>query len=397
MVDGTRSSTGKPLLANDPHLGLTAPSVWYLAHLSWPGQEIVGATFPGMPVVVLGHNGRVVWGFTNTGPDVQDLFVEKVDSSDPSRYLDPGGWRAFDLRRERIRVKDGEDVVLEVRESRHGPILNDAWTGPDQGSGAGQVFSLAWTALREDDLTLQAGLGLPHVRDWESFVDQCARLPLPAAEHHLRRRERQYRVPRHRPDSDSARPPSRAFRHDAAAGVGRKLRLAGIRALRSNVWCDDGGTAPVETCDEMLARALAVAVSRIARDHGDDPGAWRWGDAHVAIAEHRPFGKTLLAPLFNLSGAAPGSIYAINAFSFSPLEHERPFASTHGPGFRAVYDLADLDRSIFIHSTGQSGNILSPLYRSFEETWRDGEYVTIPTKRAAYESNPRGRLRLVPR
>ena len=547
VVDGTRSSTGKPLLANDPHLGLTAPSVWYLAHLSWPGQEIVGATFPGMPVVVLGHNGRVVWGFTNTGPDVQDLFVEKVDSSDPSRYLDPGGWRAFDLRRERIRVKDGEDVVLEVRESRHGPILNDAWNGPDQGSGAGQVFSLAWTALREDDLTLQAGLGLPHVRDWESFVtnardfhspqqnityadvngnigflapglipirrghlhERSGTMPRPGWDasydwqgfvpfeelpwvynppggaivtanqqivsdhypHHLtfewaggyraqRIMEKLAEPGRHDVESFRALQQDRVSlfarallprlrRVDVPSGAGKAAvharalldgwdgamdsdrpeplifhawiwefgRLVSADELgllqqdawgrkgpfiqrvleQRNVWCDDGGTAPVETCDEMLARALAVAVSRIARDHGDDPGAWRWGDAHVAIAEHRPFGKTPLAPLFNLSGAAPGSIYAINAFSFSPLEHERPFASTHGPGFRAVYDLADLDRSIFIHSTGQSGNILSPLYRSFEETWRDGEYVTIPTKRAAYESNPRGRLRLVPR
>ena len=124
------------------------------------------------------------------------------------------------------------------------------------------------------------------------------------------------------------------------------------------------------------------------------PGVW--GDAHVAIAEHRPFGETPLAPLFNLAGAAPGSIYAVNAFSFSPLEEERPFASTHGPGFRAIYDLADLDRSLFIHSTGQSGNILSPRYRDFEEVWRDGGYVTVPTKPAAFRSNTLGRLRLVP-
>ena len=170
VVDGTRSVTGKPLLANDPHLGLTAPSVWYLAHLSWPGTDVVGATMPGMPVVVLGHNGHAAWGFTNAGPDVQDLFVEQVDPGDPSRYLAPGGPRAFDVRRERIRVKDGDDVTLEVRESRHGPILDDAWSAADRHAGAGRVFALAWTALREDDLTLQAALGLARARDWESFV-----------------------------------------------------------------------------------------------------------------------------------------------------------------------------------------------------------------------------------
>ena len=547
VVDGTRSVTGKPLLANDPHLGLTAPSVWYLAHLSWPGTDVVGATMPGMPVVVLGHNDHAAWGFTNAGPDVQDLFVEQIDPADPSRYLAPGGPRAFDVRRERIRVKDGDDVTLEVRESRHGPILDDAWSEKDRDAGAGRVFALAWTALREDDLTLQAGLGLVHARDWERFVanardfhspqqnityadvngnigflapglipirnalgeerpgtmprpgwdasrdwqgfvpfDELPRVDGPAGgvivtanhrivpdryPHHLTfewaggyraqrimeklaerdrhdvesfRALQQDRVslfsrallPRLRrvpvppgaaesvaharrllDDWDGAMDPDRPeplIFHAWTWEFGRLVSADELGALqrdawgrkgpfiqrvleRRNVWCDDVDTAAVESCDEMLARALAVAVARIARDHGDDPNAWRWGDAHVAIAEHRPFGETALAPLFNLSGAAPGSIYAINAFSFSPLEEERPFASTHGPGFRAIYDLSDLDRSLFIHSTGQSGNVLSALYRSFEEDWRKGRYITVPIARAAFESNALGRLRLIPR
>ena len=96
-VSGERSETGKPFLANDPHLGLTVPSVWYFAHLSWPGRDLVGATFPGMPVVVLGHNGRAAWGFTNTGADTQDLFLEKLDPEDPARYLTPDGYRRFEL------------------------------------------------------------------------------------------------------------------------------------------------------------------------------------------------------------------------------------------------------------------------------------------------------------
>ena len=146
----------------------------------------------------------------------------------------------------------------------------------------------------------------------------------------------------------------------------------------------------------MLARALVAATDRVARDHGDDPDTWRWGDEHLTIAGHRPFADAPLAAIFNLSGPAPGSMYAVNAFSFSPLEDERPFAATHGPVFRAIYDLADLDRSLFVQSTGQSGNVLSAWYRSFEKGWRDGEYVTIPTERAAYESNAAGRLRLGP-
>ena len=117
----------------------------------------------------------------------------------------------------------------------------------------------------------------------------------------------------------------------------------------------------------------------------------------MAVAEHRPLASSPFAPLFNLRGPAPGSIYAVNAFEFSPLDDGRPFASTHGPSMRAIYDLSDLDRSLFIHSTGQSGNVLSPLYDSFEERWRNGEYVTIPTRREAYEEGALGRLWLVPR
>ena len=127
--------------------------------------------FPGMPVVVLGHNGHIAWGFTNTGPDVQDLFMEKTDPSDQSRYLTSNGWRMFEVRRERIRVKNSDDVLLDVRHSRHGPILDDAWVEPPDDKVAGQVFALSWTALREDDLTLQAGLGLPKTRNWESLCE----------------------------------------------------------------------------------------------------------------------------------------------------------------------------------------------------------------------------------
>ena len=162
-------------------------------------------------------------------------------------------------------------------------------------------------------------------------------------------------------------------------------------------WCDDVGTERTETCDEMLARALERAVGRLAERHGDDPDAWRWGEEHFALAEHRPLAESPLSRLFNLRGPAPGSIYTVNSFEFSPLARKRPFTTTHGPSLRAIYDLADLDRSLFIHSTGQSGNVLSPLYDSFEERWRTGEYITIPTRRTAFEDGALGHLRLVPR
>ena len=171
-VSGARSVTGKPFLANDPHLRPHRAFGLVLSPTS-PGRDATssGRPSPGMPVVVLGHNGRAAWGFTNTGADTQDLFLEKLDPEDPARYLTPGGYRRFDVRREVIEVKDGDDVVVHVRESRHGPVLDDGSAAAARASPPGHVLALGWAALRDDDLTLEAGLGLPEARDWASFVE----------------------------------------------------------------------------------------------------------------------------------------------------------------------------------------------------------------------------------
>ncbi|MFQ5958299.1 MAG: penicillin acylase family protein, partial [Alphaproteobacteria bacterium] len=169
VVAGGRSESGRPLLANDPHLGLKAPGPFYLVHLSAPGLEVVGATIPGMPAVVLGRTDRIAWGFTNTYTDSQDLFIERIDPADPDRYLAPGGARPFAMRREVIRVDDGDDVVLTVRETRHGPVISDLLD--DTGAVAdGEVIAFAWTALADDDLTAQAGIKLNRARGWDDFV-----------------------------------------------------------------------------------------------------------------------------------------------------------------------------------------------------------------------------------
>src|SRR5580692_866945 len=98
VVSGALSETGKPLLANDPHLGLSAPGLWYFAHLSAPGLNVIGATLPGIPGVVLGHNDRIAWGFTNTGPDVQDMFIERIKPGNAHQYQTPEGWADFKVR-----------------------------------------------------------------------------------------------------------------------------------------------------------------------------------------------------------------------------------------------------------------------------------------------------------
>lgn len=176
VLSGEFTASGKPLFANDPHLGLQAPSLWYLAHLQAPGLNVIGATLPGTPSVLLGRNDRVAWGLTNTGSDVQDLFIEEVSSDDPTMYRTPDGFANFLIRNETIRVKGGEDIVLRVRETRHGPVISDlggaaGQVAEDSGrSGTNFVLALQWTALQPDDRTVQAVVNLATARNWPQFT-----------------------------------------------------------------------------------------------------------------------------------------------------------------------------------------------------------------------------------
>lgn len=158
-VDGDRTASGRPLLANDPHLGLDLPGPWYLAGLEAPGLNVIGGTMPSMPIVVVGRNAALAWGLTNTAPDTQDLFVERIDPQDPGRYLTPDGPQPFTLREETIGVRFGQPERMTVRETRHGPVVSDL--GDPSGLAQGdRVLALAWTALAEGDVTLTAGFGL---------------------------------------------------------------------------------------------------------------------------------------------------------------------------------------------------------------------------------------------
>ena len=171
VLAGSRTRTGAPLLANDPHLGLQAPGVWYLAHLKTQGLELIGATLPGVPAIVLGHNGAAAWGLTNTGADVEDLFIERLDPADRGRYLTPEGSAPFAVRKEVIKVKGAAPVTISVRETRHGPVFSDLMADAATIFGADRVLALAWTGLEEDDRTADALLALDEARDWPSFVE----------------------------------------------------------------------------------------------------------------------------------------------------------------------------------------------------------------------------------
>jgi penicillin amidase len=174
LVAGVRAASGKPLLANDPHLGFRAPNLWYLARIDAPGLTIAGATAPGVPFHVLGHNGRIAWGMTTTGADTQDLIVERLAPSGPDRYLAPGGPRSFTMREEVIRVRSGDPVTLSVRESRNGPVVSDLSTDAAAAAGPGAVLTLRSTVLAEDDATAEAMFRINRATSWEAFTAALA-------------------------------------------------------------------------------------------------------------------------------------------------------------------------------------------------------------------------------
>jgi len=153
VAAGSRTVSGKPLLANDPHLGLATPSLWYFASLTAPGIDVIGATLPGVPGVLLGRTGRVAWAFTNTGVDQQDIYIERLNPDQPDEYATPEGWAPFVRRIETIRVKGGADVELLVRETRHGPVLSGLASIDKVFADPRHVLALRWTALEPTDRT----------------------------------------------------------------------------------------------------------------------------------------------------------------------------------------------------------------------------------------------------
>ncbi|HTQ44339.1 MAG TPA: penicillin acylase family protein [Polyangiaceae bacterium] len=527
VVSGEKSATGKPLLANDPHLGLTAPPVWYFAHVSAPGFDAIGATLPGVPAIVLGRNDRFAWGFTNTGPDVQDLYLERLDGA--GEYLTPEGAKPFETVDEVIKVKGADDVRLRVRISRHGPVISDVLKIAQDAAPRGHVVAFQWTALRDDDLTMQAAVKMARARDWAGFLAAvkdfqtpqqnivyadvdgnigyvaAGRVPVrradndlhgmapapgwlarydwngfipfselphsynpasgqvvtannritpPGYRHYITSEwEPPYRanriaellraVPLHsigsfariqgdvvslpvrellprllktKPGSDDARRAlqllagwdgsmtvdrpepliawawwrefSRAIYADEMGEAFRGNWLARapfLTAVLNDVdgegrWCDDVRTKAVESCDDVLSATLDAALADLRRRYGGDMSAWRWGNAHYALAEHRPFDRVkLLAPFFDITVPSPGDPYTVDVGRSRFEDEARPFASVHAPSLRAIYDLSDVDNSLYIHSGGQSGNVLSPYYRTFSAAWAQGEYIPMVT------------------
>jgi penicillin amidase len=554
VVSGALSETGKPLLANDPHLGLSAPALWYFAHLSAPGLNVIGATLPGIPGVVLGHNEHIAWGYTNTAPDVQDLFIERINPDNPLQYQTPDGWVDFKTRKEIIKVKGHADVVMDVRESRHGPVITGALPIIAHAPLDAKKYAIAfsWTALRPDDLTMQAGLHIDKASNWDEFLNAVRDFSSPQQNMVFADVDGNIgyvapgRVPVRKPENDlhglapapgwdarydwdgfipfEALPkqynpasqrvftannkivpndypyfitsewtlPYRANRIEALLSARPKHNLDSFAAMQKDVislaaqdllpilrttiarsddakaalatlkdwngemlsdraeplifnawtrelsreifadelgedlmkdywyqsnmqasmtnvlkdvngegrWCrnvnDASGKAP-QTCADVMATSLNAALADLHKRYGKDMKAWRWGDAHQARSEHRPFSKIgPLAKIFDVRVPSPGDTYTLDVGRYNMRDEDEPFVNHHAASLRALYDLSNLENSRFIHSTGQSGNVLSPLYKDLSQRWADVSYLPMQMKRETVEKDQLGTLQLSP-
>jgi penicillin G amidase len=154
-------------------------------------------------------------------------------------------------------------------------------------------------------------------------------------------------------------------------------------------------TSAVETCGEILSSSLEAALADLRKRYGADMTAWRWGAAHEALHEHRPLGRVpWLARWFDIRVPSPGGPFTVDVGRSDFADHGEPYANRHAPSLRAIYDLADLENSVYIHSGGQSGNPLSPDYRAFTDRWAHNEYIPMISDRARLEAAGVRRLTL---
>ncbi len=497
-LDGRHTATGAPLLAGDPHLAFGFPGIWYLVRIDVPGHVLAGATSPGVPFLVLGHNGNIAWTFTTTGADVQDIFIEAP--AGPGRYQTPEGPQPFTVREERIGIRGQPDQVITVRETRHGPVISDldnpdgpvmavsmanllpgdsaasgllalnrARTVAEAGAAAAEITSPVQNLLVADRQTIglfvtgrvpirkagdgsapvpgdgshdwigwAGGASLPHIVSPASGRLVNANEPVAGPGFPVfmgrdgfgawradRIREMLARSDRHTP-ADFA-----AMQVDFVDLFARRILpvLQGVTGVTGpaaaaqallrdwdgsaimeapqplifNAWMIEfyktvlqhaklaGGLgAPTSDfvsfvlspagadwcngdCAVLLRDSLTAAVTTLSSRFGDDPSAWRWGDAHPAVFAHPLLGNIpIIGPLSTISIPSGGDDDTVGRGGF-----DAAFQSVHGASYRGVYDLADLNRSLFIVAPGQSGNPFSRHARDFVARWRDGATITL--------------------
>lgn len=544
VVDGKWTKSQKPLLANDPHLGMLAPSIWYAAHLNVGDSNVIGVTIPGIPSVVLGRNNHIGWGFTNTGPDTQDMAIEEVNPENPDQYRTPDGWADFVTREEEIVVRLGSDETLVVRETRNGPVLDAIADTFEDVVADGQVVALKWTALTSEDTTIEAGFRYTKARTVAEF-DEATRLQvspmqsmvvadvdgnigmiapaavpvrsdahetgglLPASganpandwlgmipheglprvinpshgyiatannkiiaddfpyyissswdgPYRANRIEDMIEATRLHdvasfeamladnkselaellvpyftsvePETDQMAEAQSLLRDwdatmekelaqplifhaalkqlhtklyadelgDLADSVTRRRETFLLNALSGDEaaarWCDDTSTAETEHCTDVVRTSLAAGLEVLNNLYGSDMSKWTWGEAHPVVNNHLPMGFIPgVRNIFNIERPSAGGPYTVNRGQTG--SGARPFANVHAAGYRAVFDFDDMNNSVYIISTGQSGNPASDYYDTFATLWADGGHIRMTTDRAEIEAGSIGTMTLRP-
>ncbi len=172
VVSGKKSVTGKPILANDPHLSIKMPILWYEVHLNAPGLNLYGVSLPALPFVVIGHNDHIAWGLTNVMMDDADLIIEKVNPQNPNQYWYNGHWENFIVKVDTIKIKGSAPYILKTRWTVHGPIVSDIKKIKDK------VVALRWTGYMKTD-EFKAIMKIAFAKNWEQFVDGVKNFKVP--------------------------------------------------------------------------------------------------------------------------------------------------------------------------------------------------------------------------
>lgn len=502
VVSGEHTVSGAPLLANDPHLGIGAPSVWYFARLAMEDGDVVGATLPGTPLVVLGRNESAAWAFTNAGFDVSDIETAPADTLETTAreetievrgllgastrtftYLDTADgpvfdrdWYAFDMYPEDLALvfhsslddpdNAGASSILGLMRARSWDDFvsaGEGWTAPiqsmlfanaegvigyaapgrapirdEEGRWVGEIpfddmprardpasgrIITANNRITPEDypypmpgdyavyraMRIGQRLDDTNLHDLDSFRD----VQNDVTSEHVRRL--MPALSRSRPQTDLGRA-ALALLDDWNGEMDAELAQPLVFAMwyrmlhpaiyadelgegferfdysrrvfidhvlngRYSHWCDNVDTEnDRETCAQTTGLALDAAAARLVELYGPSPDAWRWGDVHQAVFDHPvPFLNTLpvLGRLFEVRAPMGGDGSTVNVAHFSFRADN--FDVGHAASLRAIYDLSDLDRSLFMHAPGQSGHPLSPHYRDLAPLWSAGEYFEIRT------------------
>ncbi|MCT4559323.1 MAG: penicillin acylase family protein [Pelagimonas sp.] len=175
-----RSASRGTLLANDPHLGLTAPAIWYLARMNLQSDAVIGGSIPGIPTIMVGRTEKMGWGLTSSYLDDQDLFFEQLNPDNPEEYLTPDGYKPFVTRKSIVNIKDETPVTLTLRWTDNGPVLPSGMFDLETITPDGHVVALAWTALSPRDTTMSAAIGMMQAQNIADVVEAAKRYVAPS-------------------------------------------------------------------------------------------------------------------------------------------------------------------------------------------------------------------------